>query len=388
MPAMYARHRLDIGLRDLPRLAAPPGRVAPAPAGTLPCLSVRSGFHLLLGALRLPRGSEVVFSALTHPDLPRIAEHHGLVPVPVDLDPETLAPRPEGLAAALTTRTGLVVVAHLFGGLVDLGPLAEALRRAGVPLVEDCAQAYAGPAHEGDARASVSMFSFGVLKTATVVGGAVLHVRDAALLERMAAAQAAWPAQAEGAYLARLASCAAFVAGSRPLPYGVLAAYHLGAGRDLDPMVNGAVRSFPAATAAELVCALERRPGRRLLAALARRRVDAARLARRAAAGERAMALLPPGLLHPGSAMLRRTHWLFPVVVPDPDAVVAAARAAGFDAARAASNLHAVAAPPGRPEAACARRMLAGLVYLPMYPEVPEAARDRLLTEVLRTPRS
>jgi hypothetical protein len=82
--------------------------------------------------------------------------------------------------------------------------------------------------------------------------------------------------------------------------------------------------------------------------------------------------------------MLRRTHWLFPVVADDPDAVVAAARAAGFDAARAASSLHAVPAPPGRPGLAprTAQRTLDGLVYLPMYPEIPERERRRLLAAV------
>src|SRR5215472_12237508 len=138
---MYARHRLDIGLADLAFAAAPHPRAELAgPAGALSCLSVRSGFHLLLSALDLPRGSEVVFSALTHPDLPRLVEHHGLVAVPVDLDPDTLAPDLELLEAALSPRTGLVVVAHLFGGLVDLSAVAEITRLAGVPLAEDCAQ--------------------------------------------------------------------------------------------------------------------------------------------------------------------------------------------------------------------------------------------------------
>src|SRR2546429_9194474 len=127
MRPMYARHRLDIGLTDLASAAAATWRRSaspePEPTGALRCLSVRSGFHLLLGALDLPAGSEVVFSALTHPDMPRLVERHGLVSVPVDIEPGTLAPDPELLEAALTPRTGLVVVAHLFRGLVDLGPV-------------------------------------------------------------------------------------------------------------------------------------------------------------------------------------------------------------------------------------------------------------------------
>jgi perosamine synthetase len=145
---VYARHRLDIGFADLAMAAAARGRQAPPSSGGLSCFTVRSGFHLPLEALALPAGGEVVFSALTPPDQPRLVEQHGLVAVPADLDLDTLAPRPDSLRTALSARTRIVVVAHLFGGLVDLAPIAEAARRAGALLVEDCAQAYAGPGQD------------------------------------------------------------------------------------------------------------------------------------------------------------------------------------------------------------------------------------------------
>ena len=49
----------------------------------------------MLEALALPAGSEVLVSAVTHPDMIRILEAHELVAVPVDLDTATLAPRLE-----------------------------------------------------------------------------------------------------------------------------------------------------------------------------------------------------------------------------------------------------------------------------------------------------
>ena len=54
------------------------------------CLSVRSGWDLLLHVLAWPAGSEVIVSAITHPDMIRILRAHGLVPVPVDVDLDTL----------------------------------------------------------------------------------------------------------------------------------------------------------------------------------------------------------------------------------------------------------------------------------------------------------
>jgi dTDP-4-amino-4,6-dideoxygalactose transaminase len=102
----------------------------------LVCLSVRSGWDLWLGAQGLRAGDEVLVSAITHPDMIRIIHEHGLRAVPVDIDPETLAPRPWMLEAALTPRTRVVRVAHLFGGRMDLGGIAKFARKCGLLLVD------------------------------------------------------------------------------------------------------------------------------------------------------------------------------------------------------------------------------------------------------------
>jgi len=79
--------------------------------------------------------------------------------------------------------------------------------------------------------------------------------------------------------------------------------------------------------------------------------------------------------------MESRTHWLFPVISRDPDRLILACRAAGVDAARAASSVTVVHAPAGRPEAepSAARRMMAGLVFLPAYPELRRHTVERLV---------
>jgi len=105
MLTLQSRHRIDIRLRHFAYAlsacvwARDPEAIgarlvgAWSPSGQgLACRSVRSGFHLLLDALGLNAGDEVLVSAVTHPDMVRILEAHGLVPVPVDLDIATLAP--------------------------------------------------------------------------------------------------------------------------------------------------------------------------------------------------------------------------------------------------------------------------------------------------------
>jgi hypothetical protein len=84
----------------------------------LVCFTVRSGWDLWLRAQGLRSGDEVLVSAITHPDMIHIIHEHGLRAVPADIDPGTLAVWPWMLEAALTPRTRVVLVAHLFGGLM------------------------------------------------------------------------------------------------------------------------------------------------------------------------------------------------------------------------------------------------------------------------------
>src|SRR4029077_16559877 len=96
---LHSRHRLDIRLGHFAYglsaclWARDPDRLGAALAGTwspggqgIACRSGRSGFPLLVEVLGLDAGDEVLVSAVTHPDMVRILEGHGLVAVPVDLD--------------------------------------------------------------------------------------------------------------------------------------------------------------------------------------------------------------------------------------------------------------------------------------------------------------
>lgn len=360
------------------------GRVARALLAGRPeavvCYSVRSGFDLLLEALALPPRSEVIFSALTHPDMPRIAEAHGLEPVPVDLDLETLAPREDLLRRTVSERTRLVVVAHLFGGRVDLAPVARVARTVGALVVEDCAQSLDSGHPSRDPDAAVSLFSFGTIKTATALGGALLLVADPRLRRRVRELETAWPTQSRVAYLWKVTRILALTVVGRPRPYALLARMT----RDLDGLVNGSVRAFPGD---DLLRKVRHRPATPLLWMLVHRLdcFDTARLRERARAGEEVAAGLPPTLFHPGGAALSRTHWVFPVLTADPTGLVAALRRAGFDASTATSAIRPVAAPADRPELdpVAARQLVASVVFLPVYPELPEEERGRLL-EVLR----
>jgi hypothetical protein len=135
------------------------------------------------------------------------------------------------------------------------------------------------------------------------------------------------------------------------------------------------VRSLPAGDDAAFLRWARRRPSLALAAMVARRgrHFPMARVAARAAAGRDLAAALPPQVLRPGQAVARSTHWLFPVVAPDPVSLIEALAAAGFEATQGTSQI--VAIPPPPP---CARQLMDGIVFVPAYPELPAPERRRL----------
>jgi perosamine synthetase len=395
---VYVRHRLDLSLGDiffglgscfLPwrrgRLESEVLGLCSTNDDGLVCHSVRGGWDLWLGVQGFRPGDEVLVSAVTHPDMARIVREHGLRAVPVDLDPRTLTPLPSALEAALTQRTRVVLVAHLFGGRMDLDLVTRFAREHGLILVEDCAQAFQGPEQVRNTTADVSMYSFGTLKTSTALGGALLRVRDHHVLHRMRRTQARYPVQRRADYVKKLLSSLALIAFTRPRPYGSLARICTMFGADLDATVNRAVRAFPPGEPERVFQRrLGRRPCKPLLAVLARRlgSFDRTRLAERSAAGESFAQKLRVEDAHPGGRLSRRTHWLFPVVVREPGSLILELRTRGLDASRATSSIAVVEALAGHPPPVRARRMMSRVVFLPVYPELPPSASEVMVRVV------
>lgn len=387
---MWSRKRLDVGWADLAygvwHCLLPSSakirelRSPPAFAGDmLACLSVRSGFDLLLSALNWPSGSEVLVSAVTIPDMVAVIEAHGLKPIPIDLTPNDMSPRIDVLRRAITPATRAALVAHLFGGRVDLASVADVAADHGLLLIEDCAQAYRGPGDLGDLRADVSMFSFGPIKSATALGGALLRVRDPYLLNSMHARQASYPTQSRLKYLQRIAKYAGLKLVSAPAPFGCLAMACRCLRVDIDRLVNGSVRGF---ARQDLLAQIRRRPCAPLLALLARRlrQFDGQRLEARVIAARMVLERSDDKMRFPGAAAADHTHWVLPLYASQPQQLMERLREAGFDSTQGQS-LCVVSAPSGRPdlEPHDARETMAGTVFLPCYPEISGAERERLI---------
>jgi perosamine synthetase len=400
---MIPRSDLDIGWTDLLAAAgycAMPRRAArlhgdlerrwsvPGESEAVISLSVRTAFDQLLHVLALPRGSEVIFSAVTIPDMPRIAEAHGLVPVPVDLDMRTLTVDPASVERALSVRTRLVVVAHLFGSRMPLHAVASLARRHRLLLVEDCAQAYCGDGYRGSPHTDVALFSFGPIKTSTALGGAVVWIRDATLAARMRSRQATLPQQARGMFLRRVLKYATIKLLLLPPAYTAFVLLCRALGTTHDSIVSGAGRGFPGA---DLLAQIRRRPATPLLLLLSRRLAQvrrphtAKRIAQRVANAQLLSAVLPQ-VRRPGEAATLHAHWIFPVLHTRPaDAVVQLWRA-GFDATLGASSLQVVQPPRDRPDLHASRAAAAmeRVLYLPVHRTIGDAAARRMVRVAAR----
>ena len=221
----------------------------------------------MLGQLGLPAGSEVLVSAVTIEDMVTILRHHGLVAVPMDVNPTDMSPSFKDIDRAITSRTKAMLIAHLFGTRLPLQPFAEKAQEHGLLLWEDCAQAFDGR-YAGHPEADAVMFSFGPIKTATALGGGLLRVRDRELLTRMRSAQETWPLSNNRSFVSRVARYAVLKFLSGRIAFRVFLAILKLLGRDPDRVLNSAVRNFPGD---ELIAQLRHRSPTAMLRLLARR---------------------------------------------------------------------------------------------------------------------
>jgi dTDP-3-amino-3,4,6-trideoxy-alpha-D-glucose transaminase len=97
---------------------------------------------LVLRALELGPGDEVIVPANSFIATAEAVTLAGATPRFADVDPESGLVTAELAEAALSERTRCIIPVHLHGRVADLDPILDLAAQAGVPVVEDAAQAH------------------------------------------------------------------------------------------------------------------------------------------------------------------------------------------------------------------------------------------------------
>jgi dTDP-4-amino-4,6-dideoxygalactose transaminase len=136
--------------------------------------------RLLLQAMDIGPGDEVIVPAHTFIATWLAATHAGATPVPVDVDGAGFAIDPARVEAAIGPRTRAIVAVHLYGLLAPMAELRAIADRHGLRLLEDAAQAH-GARLDGRRAGSLgdgAAFSFYPAKNLGALGDAGAVVTD------------------------------------------------------------------------------------------------------------------------------------------------------------------------------------------------------------------
>jgi dTDP-3-amino-2,3,6-trideoxy-4-keto-D-glucose/dTDP-3-amino-3,4,6-trideoxy-alpha-D-glucose/dTDP-2,6-dideoxy-D-kanosamine transaminase len=112
----------------------------------------------------------------------------GAEPLYVDVEAGSMRMDPASLRSRLTARTKAIIVTHLYGGMAAMPALLDAA--AGIPMIEDCAQAHGArlDGKRAGAWGGLGCFSFYPTKNLGALGdGGAVVTADATLAERLGA---------------------------------------------------------------------------------------------------------------------------------------------------------------------------------------------------------
>ncbi|HZW36432.1 MAG TPA: DegT/DnrJ/EryC1/StrS family aminotransferase [Candidatus Deferrimicrobiaceae bacterium] len=149
--------------------------------------SATAGMHLVLAALGVGEGDEVVTPSMTFASTVNQVVLRGARPVFADSDYGTLQVLPAELARAITKRTRAIIPVHFAGAPADLGPIRDAADRAGVPVIEDAAHAV-GTSYRGKpagGHGNTAIYSFHPIKNITTGEGGMVTCCDGELAKKL-----------------------------------------------------------------------------------------------------------------------------------------------------------------------------------------------------------
>lgn len=159
----------------------------------IPCANGTDALQIALMALGLKPGDEVITPSFTYIATTEVIALLGLVPVFVEVDPDTFCIDPAAIEAAITPRSKAIVPVHLYGQAANMEAITKLAHKFQLFVVEDNAQAIGahytfadGTQAQTGTIGHIGCTSFFPSKNLGCYGdGGALYTQDAQLAEKI-----------------------------------------------------------------------------------------------------------------------------------------------------------------------------------------------------------
>jgi UDP-4-amino-4-deoxy-L-arabinose-oxoglutarate aminotransferase len=155
-------------------------------AGAVALSSATAGMHLVLKAMGIGPGDEVITPSMTWVSTVNLIVLSGAVPVFADIDKDTLMVTADSIQKRLSERTRLIIPVHFAGAPVDMAPVRKLAESRNICVVEDAAHAV-GTEYLGEkiGKRGTAIFSFHPIKNITSGEGGMFCSDDLDLVNRI-----------------------------------------------------------------------------------------------------------------------------------------------------------------------------------------------------------
>ena len=156
-------------------------------AHTIAVSSCSEAMLIILRALGIGPGDEVITSPVTFASTVHAIIHNGATPVLADIENDTFCLDPEDVARRITPRTRAIMPVHFAGQACRIGEIMQLAAARGLDVVEDAAHSF-GARVDGKRIGTfgrATAFSFYATKNLTTAEGGAITTEDESLAKRM-----------------------------------------------------------------------------------------------------------------------------------------------------------------------------------------------------------
>jgi len=153
-------------------------------AAALTLSSGTAGMHIILKALGIGSGDEVITPSMTFASTVNQIVLAGAKPIFVDVDYDTLLVSPGDIENKITRRTKAIIPVHFAGAPADMDAIEDSA--GDIPIIEDAAHAigtYYKGRHIGGR--NLAVYSLHPIKNITTAEGGIVTGKDAAFMQHL-----------------------------------------------------------------------------------------------------------------------------------------------------------------------------------------------------------